>query len=326
MTNKKFFCILTMIFSFCAAMPAFAQVNPQNLSNVRVDELSDDQVRAFMRQVEAIGLGEAQLEQVAQARGMRPEEIRKLRERVNKLKAEEKPSNDPNSPLPRNTGRELNYDADTISVQRDPETEAERALQELRSKIFGADLFRNSNLTFEPNLNMATPQNYVIGPADELLIDLYGNSEASYNLKVSPEGNINIEYVGVVPVSGLTIEAATARIRSRMSTVYGGLSNGSTRLNVAIGNIRSIKVILTGEVQKPGTYTLPSLATVFNALYSSGGPTENGSFRAIEVIRGGRIVSRLDIYEFLLNGTMSDNLRLQDQDVIRIPVYKTAFC
>lgn len=310
------------------SVPALAQVNPANLNNIRVDELSDDQVRAFMRQAESSGMGDAQLEQIAQARGMRPEEIKKLRDRVEKIKKEDKEKagqSDPNKVQPKKSadGRELNYEQDSLSRKKDPETEAEKALLELRSKIFGADLFKNSNLTFEPNLNMATPKNYVIGPNDEILIDLYGNSEASYNLKVSPEGNINVEYLGIIPVGGLTIEAATSRIRSRMSRVYSGLNSGNTRLNIAIGNIRSIKVILTGEVQKPGTYTLPSLATVFNALYSSGGPTENGSFRAIELIRGGKRIAVLDIYDFLMKGEMANNLRLQDQDIIRVPVYKS---
>ena len=324
----KIFSLLALLLFIGLSVPVLAQVNTQNLGNVRVDELSDDQVRAFMRQAEASGMGDAQLEQISQARGMRPEEIKKLRERVEKLKKEDKKQtsqSDPNKVQPKKTadGRELNYEQDSIPKQKDPETEAEKALLELRSKIFGADLFKNSNLTFEPNLNMATPRNYVIGPGDELLIDIYGNSEASYNLKVSPEGTINIEYVGVVPVGGLTIEAATSRIRSRMTTVYSGLRNGSTSLNIAIGNIRSIKVILTGEIQKPGTYTLPSLATVFNALYSSGGPTENGSFRAVELIRGGRVVAKLDIYDFLLKGEMNTNLRLQDQDIVRVPVYRS---
>lgn len=311
-------------------MPVLAQVaNPNNLSSIRVDELSDDQVRAFMRQVEASGLGEARLEQIAQARGMRPEEITKLRERVNKLKELDKKQNsatDPNKvQLEKNTddGSELNPGQDILSGQKDPETEAEKALLELRSKIFGADLFKNSNLTFEPNLNIATPKNYVIGPGDELLIDIYGNSEASYNLKVSSEGNINVEYVGIIPVGGLTIEAATARLRSRLAMVYSGLRSGNTNLNVAIGNIRSIKVILTGELVKPGTYTLSSLANVFNALYFSGGPTENGSFRNIELVRGGKKIATLDIYDFLMKGEMADNLRLQDQDVIRVPVYQS---
>lgn len=322
--TRKIFNLIALFLFIGISQPVLAQVNPQNLSNVRVDELSDDQVRAFMRQAESSGMGDAQLEQIAQARGMRPEEVRKLRERVNKLKEQDKKKSggeDPNKNI--NSGRELNYQQDSLAKQKDPETEAEKALLELRSKIFGADLFKNSNLTFEPNLNMATPKNYVIGPNDELLIDIYGNSEKSYNLKVSPDGKINLEFVGVIPIGGLTIEAATARIRSRMISVYPQLRSGSTRLNIAIGNIRSIKVILTGEVVKPGTYTLPSLANVFNALYSSGGPTENGSFRAIELIRGGKRIAVLDIYDFLMKGEMANNLRLQDQDIIRVPVYQS---
>ncbi|MCF8317800.1 MAG: SLBB domain-containing protein [Haliscomenobacter sp.] len=319
---------LAFVFLLVVSIPALAQINPQNLNNIRVDELSDDQVRSFMRQAEASGMGDAQLEQMAQARGMRPEEIKKLRERVNKLKNSDKQKSDQGDPNKAQSktsadGRQLNYETDSLSNQRDPETEAEKALNELRSKIFGADLFKNSKLTFEPNLSIATPKNYVVGPNDELLIEIYGNSVASYNLKVSPEGNINVEFVGIIPVSGLSIEAATSRIRSRLSTVYSGLRNGSTNLNIALGNIRSIKVILTGEIVKPGTYTLPSLANVFNALYSSGGPTENGSFRSIELIRGGKKIATLDIYDFLMKGEMADNLRLQDQDIIRVPVYES---
>ncbi|WP_276348701.1 SLBB domain-containing protein [Daejeonella sp. JGW-45] len=328
MKIKKICSLLAILFLVGLTIPVMAQVNPQNLGNIRVDELNDDQIRAMMRQAEASGLGDTQMEQMAKARGMRDEEAVKLRARVEEIKkADKKQKNqaDPNKVQPKKpTGeRELNFETDTLEKQKDPETEAEKAFLELRSKIFGADLFKNSNLTFEPNLNMATPRNYVIGPGDELLIDIYGNSEASYNLKVSPEGNINIEYVGIVPVGGLTIEAATSRIRSRMSSVYSGLRNGSVNLNIAVGNIRSIKVILTGEVVKPGTYTLPSLANVFNALYSSGGPNENGSFRAIELIRGGKKIATLDIYDFLMRGEMANNLRLQDQDIIRIPVYRS---
>lgn len=325
MNYKKILSFFALIMFLSISLPVLAQTTPQNLSNVRVDELSDAQVRAFMRQLQATGLSDAELEQVAQAKGMKPEEVQKLRQRVEKLKREDAQKEGTNTPNPNQSadGRQLNFEKDTIGVIRNPETEAEKALMELRSKIFGADLFRNSNLTFEPNLSMATPQNYVIGPNDALLIDLSGNSQASYNLKVSPEGTINVEYVGIIPVAGLTVEAATARIRSRMMSVYPGLAGGSVRLNIAIGNIRSIKVILTGEVVKPGTYTLPSLATAFNALYSSGGPTENGSFRAIEIIRGGKVVAVLDLYDFLLRGDLKTNLRLQDQDILRIPVYKS---
>ena len=198
-------------------MPVLAQVNPQNLSNIRVDELSDDQVRAFMRQVEASGLGDAQLEQIAQARGMSPAEVAKLRARVDKLKSAGAKSANPDQVQSQNQGRELNYVEEKPAAEKTPGSEAEKALMELRAKLFGADLFKNKNQTFEPNLNIATPKGYVIGANDVLLIDLSGNSEASYDLTVSPEGIIKIQYVGIVPVAGLTIEAASARIKSRMS-------------------------------------------------------------------------------------------------------------
>ncbi|KAA8484652.1 protein involved in polysaccharide export with SLBB domain [Arcticibacter tournemirensis] len=321
--------VLVILTTLFFALSVSAQTN-QNFSNIRVDELSDTQIRQFIAQVEATGLSEAQLEQVAQARGMSPVEIQKLRQRVDRLKATEKQNNGSqglkNSGNNRQaqSGREYNFEpASADSVQASGASAAEKALSELRSKIFGADLFRNRQLTFEPNLRLATPRNYQIGPDDELLIDIYGYSEASYQLKVSPEGTINIPYIGVIPVSGMTIEQATSRIKSRLSTIYSGLKSGNTSVSIAIGNIRSIKVILTGEVVKPGTYSLPSLATVFNALYSSGGPTENGSFRQIELIRAGKRIATLDIYDFLLNGEFKNNYRLQDQDVIRVPTYHT---
>lgn len=314
------------------SVPALAQtVNPQNLSNVRVDELTDAQVRQFLAQVESLGLSEAQLEQMAQARGMSPTEVQKLRQRVEKIKKEDqqkatskKAGNVTSDKLSQSTGRSVAGmgKPDSLQSKADSLSLADQALSLLRSKIFGADLFKTSGLTFEPNLRMATPRNYVIGPDDEVLIDIYGYSEANYQLTVTPEGTINIPYVGVVQVGGLTIEAASSRIRSRLSTIYSGLKSGNTNVNIAIGNIRSIRVILTGEVVKPGTYTLPSLATAFNALYSSGGPTENGSFRQIEIIRGGRKIATLDVYDFLLTGELKNNVRLQDQDVIRIPTYR----
>lgn len=329
MKTRQIFNLIALFLLIGISQPLLAQVNPQNLSNIRVDELSDDQVRSFLRQAEASGMSEAQFDQMSQARGMRPEEIKKLRDRAAKLKKDDKSQSSQSDPnkvqlkQDNDNGSDQKSKLDSAAVKKDPETEAEKAFNELRSKIFGADLFKNSKLTFEPNLNIATPKNYVIGPGDELMIDIYGDSEASYNLKVSTEGNINVEYIGIVQVAGLTIEAATSRIRLQMTKVYAGLSSGSTKLNIAIGNIRSIKVILTGEIVKPGTYTIPSLANVFNALYSSGGPTDKGSFRNIELIRGGKKIGTLDIYDFLMKGDMADNLRLQDQDIIRIPVYQS---
>lgn len=310
-------------------LPVIAQtINTQNFSNIRVDELTDDQIRQFLRQVESTGLSEAQLEQVAAARGMPPEEIQKLRTRVERIRTQDNLKNQKSSrdTVPRRfdeAGRRLNYQPqDSLFRDTAYRTEAERALAELKSKIFGANLFRNTNLTFEPNLRIATPANYVIGPDDELQVSINGDNEADYELRVSPEGTIRIEYAGIVDVSGLTVEQASSRMRSRLASTYPGIRSGRTTVSVNLGNIRSIKVTLLGEVVKPGSYTLPSLATVFNALYVSGGPNENGSFREIEVIRNNKVIGKLDIYNFLLRGFQTNNVRLQDQDIIRIPTYK----
>ncbi len=325
--------LLLFVFLSAIAIKTNAQnINQKNFSNVRVDDLTDNQIRQFMQQVQASGLSEAELEQVAAAKGMSSVEITKLRERVEKLgktsKTDQKnklQSKDTN----KKTGRKVAADdefkdteeADSLAKNDKIQSQVDMALTTLKSKIFGRDLFVNSKAGFEPNLRLATPANYIIGADDEILLDIYGYSEANYQLKVSPEGTINIPYIGVVNLSGLTVEAATARIKSKLTPVYKGLAAGNTKLSVNIGNIRSIKVIVTGEVTKPGTYSLPSLATVFNALYSSGGPSENGSFRNIEIIRSGKKIAVLDVYDFLLKGELKNNLRLQDQDIVRIPTY-----
>lgn len=317
MNYKKLLTAIILVLATLSYSRLAAQSN-QDFSTIKVDQLSDAQIRQFMAQVKASGLSDAQLEQVAQAKGMPAAEVQKLRQRVERLGTQDtaSPNASTNSP---SFGRSVNSAG--ANVEKDSPDNATTAISALRPKLFGADLFTNKLLSFEPDLRLATPGNYQIGPDDELLIDLYGNSEASYKLRVSPEGTINVQYVGVIPVAGLTVDAATSRIRSRLGKIYSGLASGATKLNVALGNIRSVKVILTGEVRKPGTYTLPSLATVFNALYASGGPTDNGSFRSVQLIRAGKVIGTLDIYDFLLHGQFKNNFRLQDQDVIRVPAY-----
>ena len=324
MNTNKIVLYISFFGLFFLSQHIIAQgINQQNFSNVRVDELTDDQIRSFLKQVESSGMSQDQLEQVAGARGMKPEEIQKLKVRVAKLQ-DKSNTNNKNTKNP-NADRNVDYGTDSEPVDTTllKQQAIGDALEKLKPKIYGQDLFKNSKISFEPNLRLATPLNYIIGTGDQLLIDIYGYSEVSYQLNVSPEGTINIPYAGVTQIGGLTIEAATSRIKSKLSPIYSGLNTGNTKLSVTLGNIRSIKVILTGEVMKPGTYTLPSLATLFNALYSSGGPTENGSFRNIEVIRNGRKIASLDVYDFLLKGELKNNIRLQDQDIIRIPVYQT---
>ncbi|MDR3654036.1 MAG: SLBB domain-containing protein [Paludibacter sp.] len=183
--------------------------------------------------------------------------------------------------------------------------------------IFGSYLFSSQNLTFEPALNIPTPPNYILGTYDEMIIDISGQYEANYKIKVSPEGFIRIPNVSPIKVSGQTVENATKVIRSRLSGIYPG-----AQINVNLGSIRSIRVTVVGEAVRPGTYTLPSLATAFNALYACGGPDSIGTMRAVKVVRHGKVVANVDVYNFLLDGALTNNIALQDEDVIKIDPYK----
>jgi len=188
--------------------------------------------------------------------------------------------------------------------------------------VFGSYLFSHQNLTFEPKLNIPTPPNYILGTYDELIIEISGLYEASYKLKVSTEGLIRIPNVGPIKVAGLTMTAASKTIQNNVSKIYTGVASGETKVNVTLGNIRSIRVTVVGEAIRPGTYTLPSLATAFNALYACGGPNEIGTMREIKVIRQGKVVSTLDVYRYLIEGQLTNNVALQDEDIIKIDPYK----
>ena len=191
--------------------------------------------------------------------------------------------------------------------------------------IFGSSLFSNyskQNLAFEPKLNIPTPKNYILGTYDELLIDISGLYEAFYKIKVNPEGIIKIPNAGTLKVAGRTIEDVTNNIKQQLSKVYTGIGSGQTKVNISLGNIRSIRVMVVGEAVQPGTYTLPSLATAFNALYACGGPNPIGSMRDIKVIRSGKIIATLDVYSYLIDGLLTHNIALQDEDIIRIDPYK----
>ena len=185
-------------------------------------------------------------------------------------------------------------------------------------RVFGRDIFNNKSLTFEPQMNIATPQNYVLGPGDQLIIDIYGASQETHTLTVSPDGDVTIPDFGPVHVSGLTVEAAHRRIRSKVGTYFE-----SSDIKVSVGQTRTILVNVMGEVKTPGTYTLSAFSTVFHALYRAGGINDLGTLRNIKVFRQGRQISVVDIYEFILNGRLAGNVRLQDNDVIQVGPYES---
>ena len=313
--------VFLLIFTICSltVRQATAQSIPQNLSNVNINNYSDGQIRQLMQQGQAAGLSDSELLQQAQTRGLPDDQVQLLQKRIADIRSKDASSGSFNagaadSSNTQTTSRRLNYQPDTAYKAG--------GQAQIHSRIFGADLFRNKNIKFEPNIKIATPVNYIVGPEDQLVINVYGKSVTNWKLNVSSEGNINLPGAGLLNVSGETIEQATRSIKSKLAANNYAVGQGTT-VQVSLGNIRSIKVIMVGQVMRPGTYTLPSLATVFNALYAAGGPTDNGSFRRIAVIRNNRVIRHLDVYDFLTKGDQKDNIGLQDQDIIQIPTYGT---
>lgn len=201
---------------------------------------------------------------------------------------------------------------DTATLVKQLMEERERE----RKKVFGRDIFNNSELTFEPNMNIATPQNYRLGPGDAVIIDVYGASQRTIESTVSPDGEITIEGFGPVAVSGLTVAQANARLRSTLGSRYS-----SSKIKLTVGQTRTIMVNVMGEVKTPGTYTLAAFATVFHALYMAGGTNDLGTLRNIKVYRNSKLVTVVDIYDYILNGKLTGNVRLADNDVIVVGPY-----
>ncbi|WP_333616439.1 SLBB domain-containing protein, partial [Bacteroides pyogenes] len=210
-------------------------------------------------------------------------------------------------------GQELTGILPTDSMQLLRQLLAERSQ---KNKVFGRDIFSNRQLTFEPNMNVATPQNYRLGPGDDVIIDIYGASQRTINGTISPDGDVTIEGFGPVQLSGLTVAQANARLRSTLGARYS-----SSKLRLTVGQTKAITVNVMGEVRTPGTYTLSAFATVFQALYMAGGTNDLGTLRNIKIYRDNRLVSMVDIYDYILNGKMSGNVRLAPGDVIIVGPY-----
>ncbi len=328
---KKRFLLLFVFLGLLISSLAQAQVATKK----KVDELTDEEVTLFFQKAQSSGMTEAQIETAAKAQGYTAADIAKMRERLGKV------GTNPNTKALDNTmsmerminGQdELSQKVDQaenikdLKTPKEPQVKNDYFIEKSSKKtVYGENLFNNKKLSFEPNLKIATPKNYQLGPDDELNIDIFGDVLDNFKVRVSPEGTIKILNLGPIYVNGMSIELASERIVSRLRQLYQGLNKpgSGSSAQVTLGNVRSMKVTLTGEVKNPGTYTVSSLATVFNALYLAGGPNENGSYRNIRVIRGNKLIRTLDLYDFLLRADQKDNIHLQDQDVIRIGDYET---
>ena len=283
--------------------------------------LSDQQVLQYAVQQKKAGKSEADIASGLMQKGATMDQIQRIRsqyaQQITKRGMDDTVDNALGDAQARmRTNNEPNDNAITASGGAEAPRYVPEAMSPSGKRVFGRDIFNNKKLSFEPQMNIATPQNYVVGPGDQLIIDIYGASQQSLKLTVSPDGDVTVPEFGPIRVSGLSINAAQAKIRSKLGSYYQ-----SSEIKTSLGQTRSIMVNVMGEVRVPGTYTLSAFATVFHALYMAGGISDLGTLRSIKVFRQGRQISVVDVYEFILNGRLAGNVRLQDNDVIQVGTY-----
>ena len=308
---KLFRILLLSIFVTILGLNAHAQsiLAGKDLSTIKVDALTDAEIAQIKAQINQAGVSIDMLESQTIAKGMSPVEFAKLRARLASSKAGTKSG----SPLIKRTITSKSLD--------EKETTTKASVIKINPLIYGSELFANEN-GFGENQNIATPLNYEVGTNDVLKLVVYGVQEYSSDLDVSKEGTVLIDNVGRVKVAGLTIEAATTRIKQQMAnTAYPSLRSGESKLALTVGDTRTIQVTIIGA-QRSGNYNVSSLSTILNALTEAGGPNEIGSYRNIELIRNNKLFKKIDLYAFMQNGDQSQNMGLKDRDVIRVPAYK----
>ena len=308
--------------------------------SVMAQGMTDQQVADFVRREMKAGASQAQIVTRLVQRGVPIDQIRRIRNQADARITESGvdanvsgTSNQVSERLRQNTDGVTNQELNTAKVGTTGEiyadasediSEVEHDIQATSNvteatgkKIFGHDIFNRRNLSFEPNMNIATPQNYVLGPGDQLIVDIYGASQKSMQLTISPDGEVTVPGYGPIYVSGMTVAAANSKIRSTVGSRYS-----SSNVKVSVGRTRTIMVNVMGEVSTPGTYHLSAFSTVFHALYMAGGVTSLGTLRNIKVFRNGNLVTVVDVYEYILNGRLAGNIPLQEGDVIQVGPYE----
>lgn len=283
--------------------------------------MTDQQVLEYVKQGMSEGKDQRQMATELARRGVTREQA----ERVKKLYEQEQgvsTSKMSGTELNEARLREATQEESTTSVLENPQPDSRELAQE--NQVFGRNIFNTRNLTFEPSVNLATPPNYRLGPGDEVIIDIWGTSQNTIRQQISPDGTINIEKIGPVSLSGMTVSEANEYLKRVLGKTYSGLDapDGTLEIRLTLGNARTIQINVMGEVVQPGTYALSSFSTVFHALYRAGGVNEIGSLRNVQVTRNGKTVAKVDVYDFIMKGKTQDDIRLQEGDVIIVPAYE----
>ena len=291
--------LFLIVIFFNISGQSYAQVIEKNSV---IDLLTEAQFDQFLDQYQLKGLNGVALEGKAKDNGLSNEQINAIIARVNLLNG-----------VGINSSNRFKSGAYLRATNKKYEYKG--------LKLFGEEIFDSYSLSFEPNINAAAPLNYILGVGDQLIIDVFGVNERVQKATISTDGFIKYPNIGPIKIAGLSLEDAKKKVEQSLSSIYPDIKNGKTKISISMGQMRSITITMIGDVIKPGTYTIPSLSTLMNALYVSGGPSENGTFRDIELIRNGKVIAIFDLYDFLLKGDLTNNKVLRDDDVIKIGTY-----
>ncbi|MBX9092375.1 polysaccharide biosynthesis/export family protein [Bacteroides xylanisolvens] len=307
MTTRKNFNVFLFILLLGVFSPLMAQ------------DMSDSQVLEYVKEGIRQGKEQKQLASELARKGVTKEQamrVKQLYEQQNNVNASNATGTDVNESRLREEMKENTSDM----LEDHPST------QDLArsNQVFGRNIFNTRNLTFEPSVNIATPLNYRLGPGDEVIIDIWGASQNTIRQQISPDGTINIQKIGPVNLNGLTISEANDYLKKTLNKIYNGLNNTNdptSDIRLTLGSIRTIQINVMGEVVQPGTYSLSSFSTVFHALYRAGGVSDIGSLRNVQLVRNGKNIATIDVYQFIMKGHIQDDIRLQEGDVVIVPAY-----
>ncbi|RGO93607.1 capsule biosynthesis protein [Bacteroides thetaiotaomicron] len=287
--------------------------------SLMAQSMSDSQVLEYVKDGIRQGKEQKQLASELARKGVTKEQamrVKQLYEQQNNVNTSQSTGTDINESRLREETKE-----NTSDMLEDHPTTQDLARGD---QVFGRNIFNTRNLTFEPSVNLATPSNYRLGPGDEVIIDIWGASQNTIRQQISPEGTINIQKIGPVNLSGMTVSAANDYLKNALNKIYNGLNNTTdptSDIRLTLGNIRTIQINVMGEVVQPGTYALSSFSTVFHALYRAGGVSDIGSLRNVQLVRNGKNIATIDVYEFIMKGNTLDDIRLQEGDVVIVPAY-----
>ncbi len=277
-------------------------------------QMSDDQIINYVKSEMSKGTSQQAIGAELLKRGVTQAQVERIKNKVNQQNQNTSKTSD-NTPV--TVLRENN------STEKIPVDTVVKPIENNKLNIFGKNIFNQKNISFTPNVNIPTPEDYKLGPGDEVIIEIWGASQASVRQTISPEGSITVDRLGPVFLNGMTIKEANSYVQQKFAGLYSGIGDyaGASQIKLTLGQIRTIQINIMGEVIAPGTYSVSSLSSVFNALYNAGGINDIGTLRSIQLYRKGKLIKTIDIYKYLLDGDSSSDIRLSDGDIIIVSPY-----